>query len=218
MTTPLQIPIKYCKSLETPNTSWSLQNQAGALRFFQKLLYEWWGFCVNGGTSLTVPGGFAAINMPSGFQSGTLLMQGTDGSTSFGFDSFFSPSSNFILTSGSSGIVSGSLVGKYLVTWVPGSPGLAATDDGVYLIKSVDDPQHLRLEMHSGGTRRLGNHPWFWDRNNINWRIVDIVQATHLAGWADGNYQVLTFGGAPTVNPGQAQSQLQVFHRIPGGN
>ena len=155
--------------------------------------------------------------MPTGFTDG-VLMTGNDGTTSFGFDVFSSPSSNFLLTSSLSASLSGSLIGKYLVTWVPGSPGLAATDDGVYFIKSVEDATHLRVDIDSGGTRRLGNHPFFWDRNNINWRIVDIYQTTQLGGYADGDYQVLTLQAAPTVNAGQAQSQVQVFHRFPGGN
>jgi len=211
MTTPLQIPIKYCKSLEGPQfTAWTGLTATQASRFFHKVLYEWWGFCVNGTNDLHHAGGIVASNMPSGFRSGSLIAAGNDGSTSFGFDVFSSNSVNFMtITSGS---LSGSLVGKYLVTWVPGSPGEAATDDGVYFIKSVEDANHIRVDIHSGGTRRLGNHPWFWDRNNINWRIVDIYATTQLADWGEGNYQVLQLQGAPIVNPGQAQAQVQITH------
>lgn len=215
MTTPLQIPIKFCKTLEAPQGSWTHMTSPGAARFFHKLLFEWWGFCVNGTDDLVNPGGLASVSMPSGF-SDQVVASGNDGTTSFGFDVFSSPSTNFITMV--SGSISGSLIGKYLVTWIPGSPGDAATDDGVYLIKSIEDATHIRVDIHSGGTRRLGNHPFFWDRNNINWRIVDINQATRLPGWADGDYQVLTLQGAPTVNGGQAESQVQIFHRAPGGN
>ncbi len=204
MPTPLQIPIKYCKTLLASGSSKLTAVEAS--RFLHKLMYEWWGFCVNGGTDITNPGGIVAVNMPSGFQNGTTIASGSDGTTSFGFDVFSSPSVNFQTLN------SGSLVGKYLVTWIPGSPGLAATDDGVYLIKSIEDATHIRVHMHSGGTRRLGNHPWFWDRNNINWRIVDIATATALPGWGDGEYQVFAFQSAPTVNPGQAQSQVKITH------
>jgi len=176
-----------------------------ASRFLDKTLYEFWGFCVNGGTSLTVPGGMAAVSYPVGFQSGStvLLAAGNDGATSFGFDVFESASTNF------SKIFSGSLIGKYLVTWVPGDN---STDDSVYYIKSVEDATHIRVDMHSGGTRRLGNHPWFWDRQGISFRIVDIMQATNLTGWQDGHYMVLNFVGAPTVNHGQTVPQVKYAH------
>jgi len=207
MPTPLQIPIKYCKSLEGPEyTAWTFMTATEASRFFHRALYEWWGFCVNGTNSLTVPGGLAAVSVPTG----SLVAKGSDGTTSFGFDVFSSPGSNFITMM--SGQVSGTLVGKYLVTWIPGSPDEQSTDDGVYFIKSVEDATHIRVDIHSAGTRRLGNHPFFWDRNNINWRIVDLYAATLMSGWGDGNYQVLTFQGAPTVNPGQAQSQVKITH------
>jgi hypothetical protein len=134
MTTPLQIPIKYCKSLLASGTSYLTPTEAA--RFFHKVLYEWWGFVVNGTTDINNPGGFAAINMPAGFQSGTLIANGADGTTSFGADVFSSPSVDFTQLN------SGSLVGKYLVCWAPRYQGQAMTDDGVYLIKSVDDPTH----------------------------------------------------------------------------
>lgn len=210
MPTPLQIPIKYCKTLLASGSTDLTPDQAA--RFFHKTLYEWWGFCVNGGESLNQPGGIAAVSMPAGFASGTVLASGGDGTTSFGFDVFSSPGTDFMALN------SGSLIGMYLVTWIPGSPGLAATDDGVYFIKSVEDATHIRVDVESGGTRRLGNHPWFWDRNEINWRIVDIYGTTRLAGWADGDYQVLTLQAAPTVNNGQAESQVKVIHKVPGGS
>ena len=206
MSTPLQIPIKYCKTLLASGSSTLTATEAS--RFFHKLLYEWWGFCVNGTSDLVNPGGIVTASFPTGFTD-KVIASGGDGSTSFGFDVFESLSQNFTT------LASGSLVGKYLVTWVPGSPGLAATDDGVYLIKSIEDANHIRVDVHSGGTRRLGNHPWFWDRNNVNWRIVDIYGTTQLAGYADGDYQVLNLTAAPTVNPGQAISQVQVTHRAP---
>jgi hypothetical protein len=215
MSTALQIPIKYCKSLEGPlNSAWTGLSPVQASRFFHKLLYEWWGFVVNGGSSLTSPGGIEAVDFPSGFTD-QVVASGADGYTSFGYDVFASNSADFVLMS--SGSISGSLIGKYLVAWVPGSPGLSATDDGVYQIKAVEDANHIRVDINSGGTRRVGNHPWFWDRQNINWRIVDIYQTTSLVGpgisgsW-DNSYQVLNFLGAPTVNAGQAVPQAQIFH------
>lgn len=200
--TALQIPIKYCKSL-LASSSTSL-TQTHALRFFDKVLYEFWGFCVNGGESLTVPGGMAAVSYPANFQSGTtLIAAGNDGSTLFGTDVFESLSTDFTTLN------SGSLVGKYLVLWRPGEDSL---DDSVYMIKSIEDPTHIRVDVHSGGTRRLGNHPWFWDRNNIKWRIVDIAKTVDLTGWGSGHYMVLNLVAAPTVNPGQQVSQVRYMH------
>lgn len=204
MPTAATLAVKYCKTLFA---SGSLTlTPVNASRIFHKILYEFWGFCVNGGTSLTVPGAIAGINMPVGFQSGTVIASGADGFTSFGSDVFSSPSTDFQTLN------SGSLIGKYLVTWIPGSPGIDNTDDGVYFIKSVEDASHIRVDIHSGGTRRLGNHPWFWDRQKINWRIVDIMGVAGLSGWGDGLYQVLQLNGAPVINPGQANSQVKITH------
>lgn len=38
-----------------------------------KFIYEFWGFCINGSSSLTVPGGMPTTptNMPSNFTGGT---------------------------------------------------------------------------------------------------------------------------------------------------
>jgi len=205
MPTPTQLPIKYCKAL--PASS-STTTPAQAARFMDKALYEFWGFCVNGGQSLTVPGGFAATNgvsFPSGFQSGssTLLATGSDGSTTFGTDVFRSTTVDFV-----NGF-SGSLIGKYLVTWTPGG---SSTDDSVYLIKSVEDRSHIRVDVNSGGTRRRGNHAYFTDRSSIMFRIVDILQAARLAGWQDGHHLIMQFAGAPLVNPGQLAPQVRFVH------
>lgn len=206
MATAQQIPVKYCKTLLASGSTSMTPTQAA--RFFDKLLYEFWGFCVNGTNSLTVPGGFApvsGVNYPTGFQSGSsvLLAQGRDGSTTFGTDVFGSQSTNFL------SVNSGSLIGRYLVTWVPGQ---SSTDDSVYLIKSVEDANHLRVDIHTGGTRRVGNHPVFWDRNNISFRVVDILATTNLTGWGEGHSMVLSFVAAPTVNAGQAVPQVRFFH------
>jgi len=203
MPTAQQIPLKYVKSLLATGST-DLQ-PANATRFFSKLLYEFWGFCVNGGASLTVPGGIADLSFPPGFQSGsnTLLARGADGSTTFGTDIFQSTSVNFTQVN------SGSLIGKYLVTWVPGG---SSTDDSVYRITAVLDPTHLQVSIHSGGTRRLGNHSVFWDRHGISWRLVDISATTQLSGWGEGKYMVLNLPAAPTVNPGQLVSQVKVTH------
>ena len=201
-TTTQQIPIKYCKAL-LASSSTTFTPSLG-LRFFDKVLYEFWGFCVNGGESLTQPGGFAAVSYPDNFQSGsTLLAAGNDGSTEFASDIFESLGVDF------TSVNSGSLYGKYLVLWQPGEDSM---DDSIYRILSVEDPFHIRVDVHSGGTRRLGNHPWFWARNNIKWRIVDIDKAVDLSGWGSGHYMVLNLVAASTVNPGQATPQVRYMH------
>lgn len=201
-TTPHQIPVKYCKALLASSSTTLTPSQG--LRFFDKVLYEFWGFCVNGGESLTDPGGFAAVSYPSDFQSGsTLLAAGHDGSTEFGTNIFESLSVDFTT------INSGSLYGKYLVLWRPGEDSM---DDSIYFIQSVEDPFHIRVDIHSGGTRRLGNHPCFWSRSGIKWRIVDIDRTINLSGWGSGHYMVLNMVAAATVNPGQATSQVRYMH------
>lgn len=197
------IAIKHCKTLlASGSVSFTAAQSA---RFFDKLLYEFWGFCINGGDDVLIPGGIADLSYPAGFASGSnvLLTTGKDGSTSFGTNVFSSQKVDFVATNG------GRLIGKYLVAWVKGSNSF---DDGIYQIISVEDPTRIRVDLHSAGTRRLGNHPFFWDRNNINFRIVDIVEAARLSGWGTNHYMVLNLVGAPLVNAGQAVSQVQVFH------
>ena len=207
MSVPLPpTPAKFCKSL-LASGSITLSPSLAA-RFLDKALYEFWGFCVNGGTSLTHPGGIAATHYPTGFESGSnvLLAAGNDGSTSFGTDIFESLSTNF------STLASGSLIGKYLVTWIPGD---ASTDDSIYFIKSVEDVNHIRVDIHTGGTRRLGNHPCFWDRQTISFRIVDIVAACQVPGWTtymSSAYMVLQLPTAPRVNSGQSEPQVKFLH------
>lgn len=205
MSSHLQIPIKFCKSLlASSSTNFSPWK---ASRFLDKLIYEFWGFCVNGGTSLSSPGGFADVSYPSGFENGSaVIASGSAGRTSFGNVMFTSEEVNFESLEES---VGGSLIGKYLVTWAPGSD---STDDSIYMIHGVEDPSHLVIDIHSGGTRRLGNHPVFWSRDNINWRIVDFDVVTTLSGWSDGHYMVLNFPAAPTVNAEQSIPQVKYIH------
>lgn len=214
MTAP-NIPLKFIKTL---NTTGSLsQTEAG--RFFLKLLYEFWGFCVNGEDDLLNPRGFAAVSgvlAPSGFDSGstTLWGQGRDGITDFGSDFFHSDSLNFITLDQGSGTgnnaTRGQLWGKYLVTWIPGSD---STDDSIYPITSIVDAHTIRVEVEVGGTRRLGNKAFFRKRSGIRFRVVDIFAATKLANWVDGSGLVLEFSGSSTVNPGQATTQMKVSAR-----
>ena len=209
MTAP-NIPLKFIKTL---NTTGSL-SQAEAGRFFIKLLYEFWGFCVNGTSNLTVAGGFAPVSgvlCPDNFQSGSTVLwgQGNDGITDFGTNFFSSKTVTF----GSLNLLNstpGQLIGKYLVTWKPDSD---STDDSVYPIIAVVDNNTIRLETQVGGTRRLGNKAFFTKRTGVHFRVVDILAATKLASWTDGSGLVMQFNKASTVNPGQANSQVKVSLR-----
>lgn len=204
MATAQEIPVKFVKSLLATGTSDFTPTHAS--RFVSRLLYEFWGFCVNGGNDLRQPGGIVDVRYPTGFSSGSsvLLASGSDGATTFGTDIFASFGTDF------THVNSGSLIGKYLVTWTPDG---SSTDDSVYFIRSVADSHRLQVEVTSGGTRRLGNHACFWDRQGVNWRIVDIVAATYLSGWQNGDFMVLSLPAAGDVNTGQAVPQLAVMHR-----
>lgn len=207
MTAP-NIPLKFVKSMVA---SGSLSTTETG-RFFIKLLYEFWGFCVNGNdSSLLIPGGFAAVSgvlAPPGFESGSTVLwaQGRDGKTDFGTDIFHSDSINFInldLASASRG----QLIGKYLVTWKGESD---STDDGVYPIMGIVDANTIRVQTEVGATRRVGNKAFFRKREAINFRVVDILAASKLSSWTDGAGLVLQLNRAADVNPGQANSQVKV--------
>lgn len=209
MTAP-DIPLKFIKTL----TATGSLSTTEAGRFFTKLLYEFWGFCVNGGENLFTPGGFAAVSgvlAPPGFESGstTLWATGRDGRTDFADNIFHSDTVNFINLAGGT-TQRDQLIGKYLVTWLPDSD---STDDSVYPIIGIVDANTVRVEVQVGGTRRLGNKAFFRKREGVHFRVVDILAATKLASWTDGSGLVLQFNQASVVNPGQANSQVKVSLR-----
>jgi hypothetical protein len=204
------IPLKFIKTLTATGSLTTTETG----RFFIKLLYEFWGFCVNGGDNVFTPGGFAPVSgviAPANFESGSTVLwaTGQDGRTDFGADIFHSDSVNFInLSTQNNG--RDALVGKYLVTWKPDSD---STDDSIYPIIGYLDANTIRVEVQVGGTRRLGNKAFFRKRDGIKFRVVDILAATKLAGWNDGTGLVLQFNKASEVNPGQANSQVKVSLR-----
>jgi hypothetical protein len=181
----------------------------GSLLFHAKLLYEFWGFCVHGSNDLRTPSGFATlsgtlapnyINMPANFESGSsvLLASGSDGSTAYGNSIFTAPSVNW---------TSGSMVGKYLVTWKSGS---TSTDDSVYPITQVISSSSIKVDVTIGGTpmSQSLNELAFSERSDINFRVVDISAASQLPGYTQlTNHMMLQFN-ASDVNAGQANSQL----------
>lgn len=198
-------PIKFVKGLITPPDV-LLTTQQGS-RFFAALLYEFWGFCVNGTADNSSPGGFAAVSgtvFPSGFGTGSnvVVARGSDGSTQFGSDRFNSNALDFSVLN-----ATGALYNKYLVTWKPGE---SSTDDSVYRIIGVDNASTIRVDVATGGTTRFGAKAHFSDRSNIMFRVVDLVSASQLAGWSSNHHMVLNLSDAPAVNPGQAVPQFRV--------
>lgn len=199
--------VKYLRGLEAdiPTNN----GVPGSTLFNAKLLYEFWGFCVNGSNNLQVPGGFATISgtlapnyirMPTNFESGSavLIASGSDGSTSYGTDIFIAPSINW---------TSGSMVGRYLVTWKSGS---TSTDDSIYRITRVINSSSIRVDVTTGGTpMSQSNYELRFDnRNSINFRVVDVAVASQLTGYTPGSdYMILQFVGSD-INTNQANSQL----------
>lgn len=169
-----------------------------------KLAYEFWGFCINGDNNLTgaigstkgFPSG--SINMPNGFETGTLHASGSDGVTHLGFPYFSSSTGNF----------TGSLIGKHLVAWQSGSQ---STDDSIYEIVQVIDAATLRVNTMMGGTPTSASNyiPTFTDRSSINYRIVDITTTANLT-YVSGNNLVFNVNGAPDVNVGQLRPQIKI--------
>ena len=176
-----------------------------------KLVYEFWGFCVNGGNSLTLPGGFATsqtsgsyLNMPVGFESGStaLLASGSDGVTMVG--------NPFFNVTGSSPF-SPAMVGKHLVMWKSGS---TSTDDSIYKITRWFNSSSISVDPTTGGTvpqpNLSGSYPTFTGRTGINYRVVEIGTPLVNLGFAGGMYMVLQFNNAAAINPGQANSQVML--------
>lgn len=182
----------------------------GAMLSIMKLIYEFWGFCVNGGNSLRQPGGFATsqtlgsyLNMPVGFESGSILLaSGSDGFTSQGNPYFSAISTPFAPTH----------VGMYLVTWVSGS---TSTDDSIYRITRWLNSSSIVVDPSTGGTplppqpNITGSFPTFTARSSVNYRVVDIAGTGGLAA-ATGQYMVLQFNNANSINPGQVNSQFKL--------
>jgi len=194
------------KFLRTLTISTGVSN-AVRVAHMMKLMYEFWGFCINGGASLTVPGGFAATtptNMPANFTAGTsLLASGSDGysnaTTVFRYDGY-----THFYTASSAPFTAG-MVGKQIVTWKAGS---GSSEDSVYNIIAFISTNEIVLNINSGGTPSAidGYKPSFSARSAINYRIIDIQLGA--AATSDGNYFVMQLD--PTgINAGQANSQIK---------
>jgi len=198
--------MKFIRGLIYPNPN---TNGTG-LYWRLKWIYEFWGFCVNGGASTTVPGGFAANNgiiFPTNFTDGTsLLASGVDGSTSVvtgdNFDGeciFTSPSATFTTD----------MIGKALVIWKPNSD---SSEDSIYLITTVLNSNQIVFNANTGGTPNPSTkHPTMSARTGINYRVVDMFAGFNAAA-AYGFGLVLNFD-ADSINSGQGNidGHSQVF-------
>lgn len=181
-----------------------VSGQHEGFRWLMKLMYEFWGFCVNGGESLRDPGGFAPMSgvyeMPwSGSADASLVASGTDGWTEVGMPFFNAVNANAF---------SASYVGMHLVTWKSGS---TSTDDSVYEITQWLNSSSIRTNVLQGGTPYTGTlHPAFTTRTNVNYRIVNFNNITSMPLTYSTSSLVLQFNGAPLVNEGQRLSQCRV--------
>lgn len=179
-----------------------------------KTLYEFWGFCVNGGDDLRSPGlgSFASLSgslapnylrMVPGFESGStvLIASGSDGTTSYGTNVFSSTSANFSFSDSSEGR-------RLLVTWKSGS---ASTDDGMYPILRILNSQSIVVDTNTGATPMSASNfqPRFTDRGSINYRVIDMWEVAKLTGYVQDDYMIMQFN-AGAINPGQAASQARL--------
>jgi len=171
---------------------------------FMRVCYEFWGYCVNGTSALTTPGGMPTTptSAPTNFFEGTTVLNtGNDGVTHDLGINFESLSASF----------TPSLIGKHITIW--SHTDVNSTDNSIYKIINVPSSTQLMLSPFSGGTpdiSSLKNN--LTSRSALNYRVIDLVAASQLAV-ASGNYFVGTLSGASTINTGQASSQFQILLR-----
>jgi len=195
---------KFCRALPYSIAGTSVARDA---LFVTKAAYEFWCYCVNGGSSPTTPGGLAATTpttLPAAFleNSPTILMaSGTNGVTTNGSVVFTSAGASF----------SASMAGKYLVVWDPTTP--TSTEDSIYQISTVPSATTLELIVNSGGSPDPSTlKPRLTARSGLRYRIVDMASSINAAGLATGQYMVWQMT-PHSGNPGQANSQVQWFAR-----
>jgi len=207
--TPQPLVTKFVRYFDAPT-----MNQNGAMfGIWLRLIYEFWGFCVNGLDDLKHPGGFptgsasnihmsGVINMPTNWESGSsvLLYSNSDGITNEGMPYF--TGSNFLA----------SHVGKWLTVWKSGS---SCTDDSIYLITKLYGPPGTTTSSVIGVDNNMGCTPFtgtlkpsFTARTNVNYRVIDYNQAN--VSYSVNNFIVIQLNGAPYVNPGQRNSQVRL--------
>lgn len=182
--------------------------------YMLKFMYEFWGYCIYGGASLSSPGigSFASTtpfggSLPTNFIEGTsVVASGADGqtiaTTVFRYDGY----TDFITQSSTP--FNSNMVGKQLVIWKAGSN---SSEDSIYNIIGYKSSSNIVINVNNGGTPSYndGYKPAVTSRTSINYRVVDIASAGVASGVADGNY--LVFQLDPTgINAGQTTSQIQI--------
>lgn len=127
---------------------------------------------------------------------------------------------------GTQTVTTTNMVGKLFVMWTPNS---GTSEDGIYLITSVVNSNTIRININTAGTPDpITLHPSFNQRSNINYRVVEGGLAQTFSS-GNGNYMVMQFNpSAISLNPGQANSQVQMIgndslgsigmNLSPGGN
>lgn len=198
--------MKFIRGMIYPNANSGGRGASWRLKW----TYEFWGFCINGTSSLTVPGGFAATNgvvMPTNFTGGTSLMaSGSDGSHPAVSGDLFS--GDMVFTSASASF-SPTMVGKALVIWKPNSN---SSEDSIYVITRVLNSTQLMVNINTGGTPNITTkHPSMTARTNVNYRVVD-METGATAGVVNGGFMVLETD-ASSINVGQANSQIYLNHQ-----
>ena len=180
-----------------------------ALGWVFRVVYEFWGYCVNGDNSLNTPGSGAFAPVSGVYQmpwtdSTGLLASGSDGFTAVGMPFFNAVSPTAF---------SASYVGKWLVTWQSGSN---STDDSIYQITQWFNSSSIRINVFQGGTPYTGSlHPSLTTRNFINWRILDFAPSSAGTLISQTSALICQFSDAGNVNPGQANSQVALIYGNP---
>jgi hypothetical protein len=82
----------------------------------------------------------------------------------------------------------------------------------MYIITSVTSANTLKINLNTGGTPDpITLHPAFTERSNINYRVVEGGLAQTFSS-GNGNFMVMQYNpSAVGINPGQANSQTQMF-------
>ncbi len=199
--------LKFCRNL-----GYTSQVSSGAsdLRLVLKLASEFWSYCINGGASVTTPGGLASptpSTLPSNFldphTGATVLMaSGTNAVTLLNGDTVTSVSAPF----------TAAMVGKYITLWKAAS---GSSEDSVYQITAFDSTSQIRVNVANGGVPSPTTlRPQFTARTSINFRVIDAGAASILT-FAAGQYVVWQM--TPT-QAGQANGQIQIFLRAGNPN
>lgn len=199
--------LKFCRSL---GYTTSVATGASDLRLVLKLASEFWSYCINGGASVTTPGGLASptpSTLPSNFldpHTGTtvLMASGTNAATTLNGDTVTSVSNPF----------TAAMVGKYITLWKAAS---GSSEDSVYQITAFDNAGQIRVNVANGGTPSVTTlRPQFTARTSINFRVID-ANAASILTFAAGQYVVWQM--TPT-QAGQANGQIQIFLRAGNPN